>query len=449
MILSMDRGFFRKAFTLIGDWAVLYLALFLMLAARYRGEWPDQWAIHFHPFSLLFPVWILIIYANYLYETRFFRPSLDGARAMGNATLIAFLFSLSLFYLFPPGLIHPRRNLLIFTILAGVMLLIWRVFLYRLFRKTVVTNVLCIGGGSEVAELVKYLKDTPALRYRVRKCIDSVPARYDDIAKIIGEHHIQLVLFKPRTASGTIKNLFPMMSSGVMVLDFEDFYERTLNKVSPYMLNDMWFIKNLENVTQNIHEVSKRVIDILVGALASIVLAIITPFMVLLIKLDSPGPAIFKQERVGKGGKVFRLYKFRTMRSIGKDGSAEGGTAVWAQENDPRITRVGRLLRRTRLDELPQLWNILKGDMSIVGPRPERPGFVEKLTRKIPHYNMRHLVKPGLTGWAQINYEYGDSVKDALIKLQYDIYYAKKRSLILDCAIILKTMRMILTGAGR
>ncbi len=445
----MNKGLLRKIITLIGDWGMLYLALFLMVAMRYGAEWPDGWARHFHPFSLLFPVWILILYINYLYETRFFRPSIDAIRVLGSSVVIAFIASLSLFYLFPPGLVHPRKNLLIFAILAWLLLLLWRIVLYRLSRRGVSTNILFVGQGEEVKELTTYFKENPVLQYHVKRQIPSVPGKYEELDAIIRSNDIRLVLFKPEKASGAVKNLFPILASGVMVLDLEDFYERTLNKVSPSMLDDVWFIKNLENVTQDIHEASKRIIDVAVGLVGLAVLIVAVPLLAIIIKLDSPGPAIFRQERVGKDGRVFWLYKFRTMRAINKKGSAEKRGATWAKKNDPRITKVGRFLRNTRIDELPQLWNILIGNMSIVGPRPERPEFVRKLTEKIPYYNMRHLVKPGLTGWAQINYEYGDSVKDARIKLQYDIYYAKKRTLVLDLAILLKTTKIILSRQGR
>ncbi|MDD5710839.1 MAG: sugar transferase [Candidatus Colwellbacteria bacterium] len=445
----MSRGLFRKTVTFVGDWGMLYLALFLMIAMRYGTEWPDGWVKHLRPFSLLFPVWILILYVNYLYETRFFRPSIDSVRTIGNAVIVAFVASLSLFYLFPPGLVHPRRNLLIFAIIAWLLLLLWRVVWYRLSRRSVGTNILFVGQGEEIKELADYLKRNPELQYHTKKQIPSVPGRYEELDAIIRNDDIKLVLFKPEKASGAIKNLFPIMASGVMVLDLEDFYERTLNKVSPSMLDNVWFIRNLENVTQDIHEVSKRIIDIAVGLAGLAVLILAVSLLAIIIRLDSPGPAIFRQARVGKNGRIFRLYKLRTMRAISKGGSAEGGSATWTGKNDPRITKVGKFLRNTRMDELPQLWNVLIGDMSIVGPRPERPELVKKLTEKIPCYNMRHLVKPGLTGWAQINYEYGDSVKDARIKLQYDVYYTKKRTLVLDLTILLKTAKIILSREGR
>lgn len=172
----------------------------------------------------------------------------------------------------------------------------------------------------------------------------------------------------------------------------------------------------------------------------------ITLTIALIIKLTSRGPIIFKQVRIGEFGREFTLYKFRSMIANAPDGSAEAGTgAIWKTKNDPRFTRIGRIIERTHLDELPQLINILKGDASFVGPRPERPQFVHKLKEVIPYYELRHLVRPGIAGWAQLQYKYGASVEDAYQKLQYDLYYLKNRSFLLDISIILKTAKLFFT----
>jgi exopolysaccharide biosynthesis polyprenyl glycosylphosphotransferase len=185
--------------------------------------------------------------------------------------------------------------------------------------------------------------------------------------------------------------------------------------------------------------------DVTLAILGSVLFALLLPIIALAIYLDSPGPIFFRQERIGRGGRVFKILKLRTMVP-----DAEKLTGPkWASADDPRITRVGRLLRRTRLDEAPQLINVLRGEMSLVGPRPERPYFVEQLSESIPFYRTRHIVKPGVTGWAQVKYHYGDSVEDALVKLQYDLYYIRHQSLVLDVLIILRTARKILGFAGQ
>jgi sugar transferase (PEP-CTERM system associated) len=232
--------------------------------------------------------------------------------------------------------------------------------------------------------------------------------------------------------------------SGIEVVDAPSFYEQMTGKLLLENINPSWFIFSdgfrITALTRGI----KRVLDVVCSAAGILVTLPFLPFIVLAIKLDSPGPVLFRQERVGENERNFVLFKFRTMRE-----DAESGTgAVWAQKEDPRVTRVGNFYRKSRIDELPQLFNVLKGDMSLVGPRPERPEFVEKLKTVIPYYSERHFVKPGVTGWAQVRYPYGASVEDALEKLRYDLYYIKNLSLTFDMMIILETVKVVLFRRG-
>jgi exopolysaccharide biosynthesis polyprenyl glycosylphosphotransferase len=188
----------------------------------------------------------------------------------------------------------------------------------------------------------------------------------------------------------------------------------------------------------------KRAASVAISIAGLLLTLPLLPFAVLVIKLTSPGPVLYRQRRVGRGGVVFHCYKFRTMRA---DAEADTGP-TWARDDDERITRVGRFLRQTRIDEIPQLWNVLKGDMSLVGPRPERPEFVEGLSREIPYYYLRHSIRPGITGWAQIRYRYGNSVEDAKEKLRYDLYYIKNMSMGLDALVFFNTIKIILLKRG-
>ncbi|PIR98228.1 MAG: hypothetical protein COT89_00780 [Candidatus Colwellbacteria bacterium CG10_big_fil_rev_8_21_14_0_10_42_22] len=445
----MNKGLFRKTLLLLGDWTLLYASLFVLVLLRYGGDWLANWRLHFKPFSIIFPLWILSIYGNYLYETRFFRQNLDALRAMGVSIFIALVTSISAFYLFPPGLIHPRRNLVIFALIYGVTIVIWRAIFYRILRNSIETKLLFLGGGKEVKELIVFFKKNPHLKYDNRGVFDKPPSNFKEVTEKISKEGVRLIVVKPDQRSHSIKNLFSLLSSDVVVIDLSTFYEQIFNKVAPGLADDAWFIKNMENVSLGVYEFGKRIVDLIIGLFGTILFIVSYIPLAIAIKLESKGPVIFKQKRVGKGGEVFNIYKFRSMEALSRDGSAETSGATWAKVDDKRITTVGKLMRKMRLDELPQFWNILIGDMSFVGPRPERPEFVESLAQKIPYYNMRHLVKPGLTGWAQINYKYGDSVKDAGIKLEYDIFYAKKRSLTLDLAIFLKTIKVILTRQGQ
>jgi len=230
---------------------------------------------------------------------------------------------------------------------------------------------------------------------------------------------------------------------GIRVESEAEFWERHLKRIDIANLDESWFEQLDQAPVRRVSIALARLGDIVTSILF---LATTMPLMVLvalLVRLDSPGPILYRQERVGLGGKPFTLLKFRSMRA-----NAEARGPAWAQQRDPRVTRVGSFMRRTRMDELPQLINILRGEMSFIGPRPERPHFVEQLAQAIPFYRERARVKPGLTGWAQVNYPYGASVEDARAKLSYDLYYVRNRSPLLDILILLSTVRVILFQEG-
>jgi exopolysaccharide biosynthesis polyprenyl glycosylphosphotransferase len=221
-------------------------------------------------------------------------------------------------------------------------------------------------------------------------------------------------------------------------------YEEYTGKIAIENLRPSWLIFSAGFHKTRLLLVMKRVIDIALALVGLLVTLPLTLIVAALVKLTSPGPALYHQERVGLDGRVFTVHKFRTMQN-----EAEAGIGpTWARPNDVRVTTLGRFLRRTRFDELPQLWNVLRGDMSFVGPRPERPSFVEQLTATIPFYGQRHVVKPGLTGWAQIRYTYGASVEDAVEKLQYDLYYIKNLSIAFDIVIVLETIKTVVLRRG-
>lgn len=249
---------------------------------------------------------------------------------------------------------------------------------------------------------------------------------------------------------GERRGVFPLQDvlnckmSGVEVMDAPSFYERVTGKLLIESINPSWFIFSSGFRVTAMNRLVKRIVDIGCALFGLLLFLPVLPLVVLLIKLDSPGPVLFRQERVGEREKPFTLFKFRSMRT-----DAEKGTgAVWAQKDDPRVTRLGRFLRKSRIDEIPQLLNVLFGDMSLVGPRPERPEFVEQLKQVIPYYSERHFIKPGVTGWAQVRYPYGASVEDAVEKLRYDLYYIKNLSIAFDILIILETVKVVLFQRG-
>ncbi len=240
-----------------------------------------------------------------------------------------------------------------------------------------------------------------------------------------------------------IRNLLQCKLEGIEIDEGITFYEAITGKILVEKVNPAWLIFSEGFKTGRIRYIVKRSMDIAFSVFGLIFSLPVTLPTALLIKLESPGPVFYSQEHVGEKGQSFNVLKFRSMRQ-----DAEKNGAVWAQKNDPRVTRVGAIIRKTRIDEIPQMWNVLKGEMSFVGPRPERPVFVDQLTKVIPYYSLRHSVKPGLTGWAQVCYPYGASEEDALRKLEYDLYYIKNSSVFIDILIVFRTVKIILFQKG-
>jgi exopolysaccharide biosynthesis polyprenyl glycosylphosphotransferase len=243
--------------------------------------------------------------------------------------------------------------------------------------------------------------------------------------------------------------LYELLFWDVYTMPADSFFESLSGRISFASLQDSWFFENLQPHHASLYEVIQRVIDYIFATLGLLALIVLTPFVALATKIQSPGPLFYLQERIGKSGRRFKVIKFRTMHALEKDGGAELSGAQFTTQDDPRITKIGKIIRSLRIDELPQVINVLKGEMSIIGPRPERPQFVEQFEKHMPYYTVRNLVKPGLTGWAQINYPYAETTEQQLTKFQYDLFYIKNRSLMLDITIILKTIHVILYGKGR
>jgi sugar transferase (PEP-CTERM system associated) len=238
--------------------------------------------------------------------------------------------------------------------------------------------------------------------------------------------------------------LVTLRARGIAIEDCHSFYERLVSKIAIADLSPEWIVRCKGFRRDRLIIFTKRVIDIVVSTIGLLASAPICLLTALAIKLDSAGPILYRQERMGRNEEVFTIYKFRSML----EGAEDNAGPVWATEDDPRITRVGRIIRQLRIDEIPQMINVLKGQMSLVGPRPERPFFVQTLSKRIPYYSLRHSIQPGITGWAQISYSYGDSEKDAIEKLQYDLYYIKNMSALFDLQIIFESLKVILLGRG-
>lgn len=281
---------------------------------------------------------------------------------------------------------------------------------------------------------------------QVRVPSSAIVGSGDGLAEMVKREraHTLVVSLSERRGVFPLREVLDCKFSGIEVIDAPTFYEKITGKLLIENLTPSSFIFSDGYRLNSSIRLYKRIIDLISSVSGVLISLPLMPLIALMIKIDSPGPVFYRQVRVGEREKNFVIYKFRTMRA-----NAEGETgAVWAKNDDSRVTRAGKILRKTRLDEIPQLYNVLKGDMSFIGPRPERPEFVEDLKKHIPFYSERHYIKPGLTGWAQIRYPYGASVQDALEKLRYDMYYIKKISVFFDIMIILETVKVVLFGRG-
>ncbi|HEX8127565.1 MAG TPA: TIGR03013 family XrtA/PEP-CTERM system glycosyltransferase [Pyrinomonadaceae bacterium] len=368
--------------------------------------------------------------------------------------------ALAIVFYMLPQLMLGRGISLVALPLALALMVGWRISIHWLLGHPMVgERILIVGSGTAAIEIAREVLDRRDAGYRIVGFVDNDPALVGksiinprvigvttDMAEIVRRENIDRII----VAQGERRGQFPTqqlldlsLGGSVAIEEGASFYERTTGRVHLNMMRPSWLIFSGRGRQARLSGVARTLLHrgvALFGALVSMPIALLTA---LLIKLESPGPALYRQERVGKNGRPFTIMKFRSMRL-----DAEKDGPVWAQTGDDRTTRVGRVIRKIRVDEIPQFWNILKGEMNFVGPRPERPHFVAQLAEEIPFYEQRHLIPPGLTGWAQIKYPYGASIEDARQKLQYDLYYIKNQSLVLDAVIIFETAKTILFGRG-
>jgi sugar transferase (PEP-CTERM system associated) len=359
-------------------------------------------------------------------------------QAAGAASII-----IALLYLVIPSLAIGDGIFVSSLLLFLIAIVVWRLLFNRLaYSRPLEERILFVGAGTTARMVARQMQAQHDFGYRVVGFIDDQP---DDILRIVRERDVDriVVALSDRRGHLPISELLQAKLSGVRVEDATTTYERLTGKILIDDLKPSWLIFSNGFVLSRWTRLWKRAVDVVCASIGLVLGAPLMLLTAIAVRLDS-GPILYAQQRVGENGQLFTVYKFRSMRTDAEP----TGVPVWAQDGDTRVTRVGRFIRATRLDELPQLWNVLTGAMSFVGPRPERPYFVEKLAGEIPYYQQRHSVKPGLTGWAQIKYQYGSSVEDAVEKLRYDLYYVKHVSLALDLSIIFDTVKVIIFGKG-
>lgn len=424
----------KKIIILLGDILILYGALLLTLIFRYGlNYFGESFYAHLKPFSLIFVIWVVTFYLADLYKEKRLKISPATIQVFILTIIINIVISVILFYLFPSFFkMTPKTNLAIFSLIFGILDLGWRIILVKIYISRGLKNrLLIIGDLPIIDEVIDYLKNNPQIGYDVTS-----QKSENDISQIIAKNKINTIVIQTHLKKDRkiIKIIYQLLSSKIAVMDFATFYEMIFQKVPLEELEKSWFIEKI-TTRRHLYDAIKKIIDIGLSLFLLIILLPLILIIAILTKLSArQGPVIYKQERVGAKNKFFTLYKFGTMR-------VDQGP-LWTLKNDKRLTLLGRFLRYTHLDEIPQLYNILKGDISFIGPRAERRELAE-LYKQLPYYEIRHIIKPGLTGWAQLNYKPSASLEEAREKLQYDIYYIKNRSLILDVLILIKTIRLL------
>ena len=405
---------------------------------------------------------LLFLFAFDLYNMDRIARKQERAYCIILASFLAAGFS-EIFASLSPDLRFQQGSLIRQVMLVSALLIVWREIYRGLLLPTIEKAKLptvIIGSGDaalNALELIRssdspfdvkgFLDDYPALGLAVkgRPGILGPIKKLIDLRKKMGIEAVVLATTKDRVMRITSELLAARMS-GITVIDMPTLHEKLTGRLPVEYIDDQWLLNSTgfdSIAASHNHQRAKRILDFICCALLSLIIAPVIGIAAIAIRLNSPGPIFYAQQRVGKRGKVFTVYKLRSMRT-----DAEQNGVIWAKEEDPRVTGVGRWLRKFRIDEFPQLWNVLKGEMSLVGPRPERPEFVQQLEAKIPYYGVRHTIMPGLTGWAQISYPYGASAGDALRKLEYDLYYIKHLSIPFDIKILIRTIGVVLTGEG-
>lgn len=435
----------------LGDIFFFLVALWLMLLVRY-GNIPDSllWDSHILPFSIIFSAWILVFFIAGLYEkhTIIFKSRLPSIilRAQIINSVIAIIF----FYAIPYFTITPKTNLFIDIILSLAFIYIWRVHLVSVFGFRKKEKALLVGSGPEMDELMAEVNGNIRYNLSFSSFLDLDKIKVEDIqdkiANIIDKEDISTVVIDlHNTKIDTILSyLYSLIFSNVKFIDKYNVYEDIFDRVPLSMVDYNWVLDNISSSVHSAYDFIKRVSDIVLALTLGLISIIIYPFVYIAIKLDDGGDIFIKQERIGKDNKKIHIVKFRTMSGSDRGKDVLNSTLV--------VTRVGRFLRSFRIDELPQLWNVIVGELSLIGPRPEFPALAEKYNEDVPYYNVRHLIKPGLSGWAQIYHDkhphHGTDVEETKKKLSYDLYYIKNRSMFLDLKITLKTIKTILSRSG-
>lgn len=438
---------------LLGDVLFFLVSLWLTLLIR-NFEIPsrDLFLTHLGPFSILFVIWLLVYYIAGLYEKHTVILQSHLPNILASAQLTNSGLAVIFFYFIPYFGLTPKTILFIYLMVSFVFILFWRTYGYFSLSRKQPNKAILIGSGEEMKELLGEVNRNPIYNLHFVSSIDLNRTEKDgfwnEIKSQIYDEEVSVIAIdlQHENVEPVLPHLYNLIFSNKSFIDMHKIYEDIFDRVPLSLLRYNWFLENISANPRIAYDALKRIMDILVSIPLLIVPILAYPFVFIAVKLEDGGPVFITQDRIGKNNRLVKIVKFRSMtkNDLGEYGK-EGMTEL-------KITRVGNFLRKSRLDEFPQLWNVLKGDTSLIGPRPELPALVKHYTEEIPYYNVRHLIKPGLSGWAQIYGEHGHSkvaVEETKNKLSYDLYYIKNRSLLLDLKIALRTLRTLVSIAGR
>lgn len=426
------------------DFAVLYLALFIALIIRYGGSFtPHIFSLHAFPFTVISLFSLLAYYISGLYERDAAFSLKKAASRLVNAEIAVVLASIVFFYFYPNPSITPKTTLTLYIVFAYLLVFIVRLAYTRSFSRPAPTTAILIASGKEADELFSAaVAGALSIHFRSRINPDD-PDLETKVKESISRDNPSLVVIDnghPGMAKA-LPTLYSFIFSSKRFIDVQALYEEVFERVPLSLVRYEWFLEHASATRSQVYAIVRRAVEFVLALFLAVPTAILAPFVALAIKLEDGGAVFILQRRIGKEGRIVLLPKFRSMKAD------DGGK--WLEANDGRVTRVGYFLRKTRIDELPQVFSVLKGDLSLIGPRPDIENLGKYLEGELPFYRIRHLVPPGLSGWAQIKQDNPpQSLEENRIRLSYDFYYVKNRSLILDLSIALRTIAILLSRKG-
>ncbi|MBA3733146.1 sugar transferase [Patescibacteria group bacterium] len=434
-----------------GDIFFFIFSLWLSLYLRFR-ELPTllRFKTHLIPFSILFVIWILVYFIAGLYEKHTLILKSRLPSIIFNVQIVNSIFAIIFFYTFPIFGITPKTILFIYLLVSFMFALGWRIYGISFLGSPTREPALLVGSGNEMRELMDEVNNNSRYNLHFVSSIDvqdvsSIDIQ-EDIVTPVYSNEIKIIAidFSHENVGPLLPHLYNLIFSKIRFIDSHRIYEDIFDRIPLSIVSYSWFLENISVSPKFTYDFLKRLMDILLSSILSLISLVFYPFVYLAIKLDDAKNIFIFQERIGQNNQIIKIIKFRTM-SLNDGG--EGNN-----DREQKITRVGKVLRATRIDELPQLWNVLKGDMSLIGPRPELPNLVKLYEKEISFYNVRHLIKPGLSGWAQIYQnsppKFSTDYNQTKIKLSYDLFYIKNRSFLLDIKIALRTIKSLLSRTG-